>query len=77
MKIAATKSEWLGEPVTINMLNNYASEAQVDHTISCLPLMALIHLARDVRLLQIGAEMFEQKKMQLNFLLVIDNIILS
>ena len=57
-EIAATMSEWLGEPVTVNMLNNYASEAQVDHTIPYLRLLALIHVTRDVRLLQIGAEMF-------------------
>lgn len=56
--LATAMSEWLGEDVTKNMLNNYASEAQEDHTIPYLRLLALIHVTGDVRLLQIGAEMF-------------------
>lgn len=57
-EIAAAMADWLGEDVTKNMLNNYASEAQEDHTIPYLRLLALIHVTGDVRLLQIGAEMF-------------------
>lgn len=56
--IAAAMSEWLGEDVTLNMLNAYASEAREDHSIPYLRLLALIHATSDVRLLQMGAEMF-------------------
>ncbi|MBF0247005.1 MAG: DNA transposition protein [Alphaproteobacteria bacterium] len=56
--IATAMSEWLGEDVTKNMLNNYASEAQEDHTIPYLRLLALVQVTGDVRLLQVGAEMF-------------------
>lgn len=56
--IAASMSEWLDEDVSKNMLNNYASEAQSDHTIPYLRLLALTHVTGDIRLLQIGAEMF-------------------
>ncbi len=58
-EIAAAMSEWLGEEVTKNMLNNYASEAQADHTIPHLRLLALIHVTGDLRLLQVGAELFD------------------
>lgn len=56
--IAAAMSDWLGEDVGRNMLNNYASKAQSDHTIPYLRLLALTHVTGDVRLLQIGAAMF-------------------
>ena len=56
--IAAAMSEWLEESVTKNMLDAYASEGREDHTIPFIRLLALIHVTGDVRLLQIGAEMF-------------------
>lgn len=56
--IARRMGEWLGEKVTENMLNAYASEARGDHTIPFLRLLALIHVTGDVRLLQLGAELF-------------------
>lgn len=57
-EIAAAMSEWLAEEVTKNMLDAYASEAREEHTITYLRLLGLIHVTGDVRLLQIGAEMF-------------------
>ncbi len=56
--IAFVMSDWLGEDVTKNMLDAYASEAREDHTIPYLRLLALIEVTGDVRLLQLGAEMF-------------------
>jgi len=57
-EIAARMSAWLGEDVTKNMLDAYASEAREDHTITYHRLVALIHVTGDVRPLQIGAEIF-------------------
>lgn len=55
-EIAERMSQWLGEEVSINMLNAYASEAREDHTIPFLRLLALVDATGDERLLQIGAE---------------------
>jgi hypothetical protein len=56
--VATAMSDWLGEEVSKNMLDAYASEAREDHTIPYLRLLALTEVTRDPRLLQIGAEMF-------------------
>ena len=56
--IAGAMSAWLGEDVTKNMLDAYASEARGEHTIPYLRLLALVHVTGDLRLLQLGAEMF-------------------
>lgn len=56
--IARRMSDYLGENVTKNMLNAYASEAREDHTIPFLRLLAMVHVTGDVRLLQLGAELF-------------------
>lgn len=58
--IARAMTDWLGEDedVTKNMLDAYASQAREPHTISYLRLLALVHVTGDVRLLQLGAEMF-------------------
>jgi hypothetical protein len=56
--VALAMSEWLGEDVTKNMLDAYASEAREAHTIPYLRLLALVHATGDVRLLQLGAELF-------------------
>jgi hypothetical protein len=57
-QLAVKMSEWLGEDVTKNMLDAYASEAREEHTIPFLRVLALLHVTSDVRLLQLGAEMF-------------------
>lgn len=57
-EIAEAMSDWLGEDVTKNMLDAYASPARAEHTISYLRLLALVHVTGDVRALQIGAELF-------------------
>lgn len=66
--VAAAMSEWLGEEITVNMLNAYASEAREDHTIPFLRLLALVHATDDVRLLQIGAELFDHAVIEGRFL---------
>lgn len=58
-EIARRMSEWLGEDVSKNMLDAYASEARDDHSISYLRLLALVHVTGDIRPLQTGAEMFD------------------
>ncbi|MFZ2470212.1 MAG: hypothetical protein WAW54_17625 [Parvibaculum sedimenti] len=56
-EIAALMTEWLGEKVTENMLNAYASESRSEHSISYLRVLALVHATEDPRLLQVGAEL--------------------
>lgn len=57
-EIAGAMSGWLGEEVSVHMLNAYASEAREDHTIPYLRLLALVQVTNDTRLLQLGAELF-------------------
>lgn len=56
-EVAKRMSDWLGEKVTENMLNAYASEAREEHSISYLRFLALVHATEDPRLLQVGAEL--------------------
>jgi len=51
-------SAYLGEDVSENMLNAYASEARDEHIISLVRLIALIHATRDRRPLELIASMF-------------------
>lgn len=67
-QIAVQMSEWLGEEITKNMLDAYASEAREEHTISYLRLLALVHVTDDARLLQLGAEMFGRSVVEDRFL---------
>lgn len=55
-KIAAEMTESLGEEITENMLNAYASEARQEHTIPHIRLLALAWATNDARLLQLGAD---------------------
>jgi hypothetical protein len=55
-EIAVRMSEYLGERVSKNMLDAYASQAREDHVISVVRLMALLHATRDARLLELLAE---------------------
>ena len=54
--IAKAMTDFLGEPVTKNMLDAYASQAREDHAISLPRFMALLVATRDRRLLQLVAE---------------------
>lgn len=55
-KIAGAMSDFLGERVTVNMLNAYASQARDAHLITLPRFIALIHATRDRRLLEWIAE---------------------
>lgn len=55
-KIAKAMSEFLGESVTLNMLNAYASQAREGHAITLPRFMALVHATGDRRLLEWMAE---------------------
>jgi hypothetical protein len=56
--IAKAMADWLGEDVSKNLLDAYASQAREDHVISLPRMIALIHATGDVRILQMIAEMF-------------------
>jgi hypothetical protein len=50
--VAQRMGDFLGETVTIAMLNAYASQAREEHTISAIRLAALAHATGDIRALQ-------------------------
>ncbi len=55
-EIARRMTAFLGEPVSTNMLNAYASQAREDHAISVPRFIALMMATGDRRLLQMLAE---------------------
>lgn len=57
-QIAERMSTYLGEQVSENMLNAYASEARAEHIINVVRFIALIDATGDRRLLQMIAEQF-------------------
>lgn len=57
-EIAARMSAYLGQKISLAMLNAYASAARDDHTISLPRFMALLHATGDQRLLELLAEPF-------------------
>lgn len=67
-EIAAGMSEFLGETISVNMLNAYASEAREDHTIPFYRLMALVKVTGDKRLLQLGTDMVDASVIDNTFL---------
>jgi hypothetical protein len=52
-EIAARMSAYLREPVSLQMLNAYASQAREEHTISAIRLSALAHATGDARALAV------------------------
>lgn len=54
--VARRMGEVLGEEVSVNMLNAYASEARAEHSIPYLRLLALVQVTGDFRALQLAAE---------------------
>jgi hypothetical protein len=55
-EIAARMSAWLGEKVSLAMLNAYASPAREQHNIGLSRFLALVHATGDRRLLEMLAE---------------------
>lgn len=56
--IAKAMTDFLGEPVSKNMLDAYASQARAEHMINVPRFIALIQATQDRRLLELLAEMF-------------------
>ncbi len=54
--VARRMGEFLGERVSVNMLNGYASQARADHVIGVPRFLALLHATGDRRLLELLAE---------------------
>lgn len=54
--VARRMSEFLGEEVSKNMLDAYASQSRQDHKISVVRAVALMHATQDFRLLTLLAE---------------------
>ena len=57
-EIAQRMADYLGEPFSKAMLDAYASQAREDHPITVPRFMALLHVIRDRRLLELIAEEF-------------------
>lgn len=56
--VAARMSAFLGQDVSINMLDKYASEAAEDHIMNLVRFVAFLHVTNDRRPLQHIAAMF-------------------
>lgn len=57
-QVADEIGAYLGEDISKNMLDAYASESRADHVINIVRFLALVHATRDFRLLQLLAEPF-------------------
>ena len=57
-EIAQRMGEFLGEPISENMLNAYASQAREGHKVPACRLMALVHVTGDRRLFELMCEPF-------------------
>ena len=57
--VSRIMGDYLGQKVSTNVLNAYASQARGDHNITVVRLCALMHATNDFRLLKLIAEMFE------------------
>lgn len=69
---ARLMSDYLDEPVSEAMLNAYASEARSEHIINVVRFVALLHVTRDRRLLELIAEMFGWAVVERRFLPAIE-----
>ncbi|MDX9862173.1 MAG: DNA transposition protein, partial [Rhodospirillales bacterium] len=67
-EVAARMSEGLGEDVSKNMLDAYASEAREQSSVPFLRMLALVHVTGDMRLLQMAAELFEHSVVEDRYL---------
>lgn len=66
-EIAAEMSVYLGEDVSVAMLNAYTSEARESHTINVVRFLALIHATGDMRLLSLLTAPFDHVAMPVKF----------
>lgn len=56
--VAKRMGEYLGEPVSLNTLNAYASQARDEHRINVPRFAGLVHATGDMRLLSVVPELF-------------------
>lgn len=56
--VADRMSEFLGEKISLAMLNAYVAAGRPTHVISVVRFAALVHVTQDRRLLELLAEMF-------------------
>lgn len=70
--VAQRMAAYLGADVAKSMLDAYASQAREGHTITIVRLMALIHVTRDRRLLELLAEPFGWTTIERRFLPMIE-----
>ncbi|MEG9884150.1 MAG: hypothetical protein V6Z86_05955 [Hyphomicrobiales bacterium] len=75
--VARDMTAYLGEDVPKTMLDAYASQAREDHTISALRLVALIHATRDIRLLNLIADLFGWAVVPQKYLPAIEEAVLA
>ena len=69
---AQLMSEYLDEQVSEAMLNAYASEAKSEHIINVVRFIALLHVTRDRRLLELIASMFDWAVIERKYLPAIE-----
>lgn len=75
--IAAAMSEYLGEAVTDNMLNAYASPAREGHNISLARAFALLHATGDARIFGTELERFGLAIIPVKFLAAVEEAMWS
>jgi hypothetical protein len=71
-EIAEVMTTYLGQRVTLNMLNAYASQAREEHQIPLVRFVALVHATGDRRLLELLAELFGWTVIERKYLPLID-----
>ncbi|MDI4666735.1 DNA transposition protein [Xanthobacter autotrophicus] len=69
---ARLMSEYLDEKVSVDMLNAYASEAKSEHVVNVVRFVALLHVTRDRRLLELIAAMFDWAVIERKYLPAIE-----
>ena len=71
-EVARLMGAYLGERISVPMLNGYASQAREQNVISTPRLLALVHVTGDRRLLQLLAEPFGWAVIEAKFLPMIE-----
>lgn len=71
-EVCAAMGAFLGERISKNALDAYASEARADHTIPVARLIALMHATGDRRLLQMIAEPMGWAVIDARYLALVD-----
>lgn len=71
-QIAERMGDFLGEEVSKQMLDAYASQAREEHTISAIRLVALAHATADMRVLQVLMDPLDHAVIPVRFLPAID-----